>query len=282
MKDKIRLYKYANEKNTNIDILMNFLRHKGFDAKTHMTLLTDEMIYTMDAFLEKAYVQKNKTSNSLNDKSIKDYFRKYNSHSQKKISILENYRVLNLYHMTHQNNLSGIMTFGLLSHDEIRKMNKEIVDISEASVNDRRRKIEPIKHRSVHEYVPLYFNPKNPMLYKRKDLENEIVVLEIDRNILCDLDCVFTNGNAASSSTEFYDDIKMLEKLDWNCLRSASWTEFPDGKRTRCAEVLVYNSIPIDYIKAVNCFSDESLEIARKKCCGYEISVCMNKSIYFN
>jgi translation initiation factor IF-2 len=41
---KLRLYKFASEFNLSTDTLMDFLQKKGYDAKTHMALLSDEMI----------------------------------------------------------------------------------------------------------------------------------------------------------------------------------------------------------------------------------------------
>ncbi len=41
---KIRLYKFAAEYNLSTESLMEFLQKKGYDVKTHMSILTDEML----------------------------------------------------------------------------------------------------------------------------------------------------------------------------------------------------------------------------------------------
>lgn len=41
---KLRLYKFASEYNLSTDSLVEFLQKKGYDVKTHMTLLSDEML----------------------------------------------------------------------------------------------------------------------------------------------------------------------------------------------------------------------------------------------
>lgn len=41
---KLRIYKFASEYNLATDTIVDFLRQKGYDIKSHMSLLTDEMI----------------------------------------------------------------------------------------------------------------------------------------------------------------------------------------------------------------------------------------------
>ncbi len=41
---KLRLYKFASEVNLSTDSLVEFLQKKGYDVKSHMALLTDEMV----------------------------------------------------------------------------------------------------------------------------------------------------------------------------------------------------------------------------------------------
>jgi hypothetical protein len=39
-------------------------------------------------------------------------------------------------------------------------------------------------------------------------------------------ECIFTDGNAASSSTIFYDDTRYLNKLNWEIINSRYWGSF--------------------------------------------------------
>ena len=55
---------------------------------------------------------------------------------------------------------------------------------------------------------------------------------------------IFTDGNAASEKTIFYEDAADLDALDWDCLEAEYWTDFDDGARKRCAEALVPVRIP--------------------------------------
>ena len=67
-----------------------------------------------------------------------------------------------LMHITHTANLPGILSKGLLPHNN--KAQK--VDISNSLVNARRAKKEPIHKHSIHDYVPFYFNVRNAMLFQ--------------------------------------------------------------------------------------------------------------------
>ncbi|HLG32708.1 MAG TPA: translation initiation factor IF-2 [Ignavibacteriaceae bacterium] len=50
---KIRVYKLATEYNLSAENLMEFLQDKGFDVKSHMTILTDEMVDAINAHFKK-------------------------------------------------------------------------------------------------------------------------------------------------------------------------------------------------------------------------------------
>ncbi|SBV95876.1 conserved hypothetical protein [uncultured Dysgonomonas sp.] len=158
-----------------------------------------------------------------------------------------------LFHMTHKDNLQNILQNGLKSHNYARKNNLTRVDIADNQVNDRRSRFEPIYDRSIHDYVPLYFNPKNPMLFRRSNIQNDIIILAIDRNLLLQENVVFTNGNAASKATSFYKKIEDLDKLNWNCINAEYWNDIEDGKRIRCSETLVYPNIPVTAIQKIYC-----------------------------
>ena len=42
-----------------------------------------------------------------------------------------------------------------------------------------------------------------------------------------------------------------LEGLDWECIRAKWWSDFEDGKRKRCAEVLVPEQIPFLHVQKI-------------------------------
>lgn len=199
------------------------------------------------------------------------------------MEILERHGIQHLYHMTHITNLASIIQNGLLSHSEAHKQGLISVDISDPDVQDiRSGVVDPLYKRPLHEYVPLYFSPRNPMLYRRQEMQEDIVILGLDPRILSEPDTIFTDGNAASSRTTFHRDIQMLQNLPWDSIRTRSWTDIPDGRRIKCAEVLVHSEIQPSRIQMVFCCSNKHREtiIAAKQ--GTLIMGKVNRDLYFN
>ena len=90
------------------------------------------------------------------------------------------------------------------------------------------------------------------MLYVRRHLQHEIVILKISETILRHRQHLFTDGNAASKDTVFSADRAIVDPSD-EALRAIQWAKVPDGKRRRCAEVLVYPSIEPDFVICAIC-----------------------------
>lgn len=194
---------------------------------------------------------------------------------------LEEHNVNYLYHMTHIDNLRSILKYGLLSHNSARGGKLE-TDIADNEVNERRSKPDPIYDRSLHDYVPLYFNPKNPMLYSRKGIQNDIVILAINTKIIGGTEVVFTDGNAASSGTKFYSSVTDLQNLNMACIYGEYWNDFEDGKRERCAETLVPNRIGASMILKVFCNGTLSMRQVEEVTAQFDnVSVEINPILFF-
>ena len=140
-----------------------------------------------------------------------------------KEDILSDYKVDYVFHMTEISNLSNILKYGLLSHNEAHSKGLNKTDIALQDVNERRAEKKPIHGISLHDYVPMYFNPKNPMLYRRKQIQDNIVIIAIDRRVVYQEKSIFSDGNAASDITLFFNDITYLNRLNWQCIRNDYW-----------------------------------------------------------
>ena len=119
------------------------------------------------------------------------------------------------------------------------------------------------------------------MLYRRREIQEDIVILGLDPQLLSETNIIFTNGNAAASGTIFYKGIQMLAQLPWDSIRARNWSEIEDGKRIKCAEVLVYPKIEPNRIQMVFCYSNKHREtiIAAKQ--GTLIMGKVNRDLYF-
>lgn len=200
-----------------------------------------------------------------------------------KNTILQKYPITAFYHMTALSNLESILQNGLLSHSEAYQQNLVRTDISDNEVNDRRQRKEPKNNKKIHDYVPFYFNPKNPMLYRRKDLQNIIVILEVDKRLIYQKSNLFTDGNAASNSTQFYNQLSNLQDVDWTALQRAYWNDYPDGKRIRCAEVLVFPKMPRNYILKIHSNNLDAMNKTRAlvRNFGLDIPCKLSSKFYF-
>ena len=73
-----------------------------------------------------------------------------------------------LYHITHLDNLPGILRTGCLHcHRQLHQAGQHPVNIAYQGIQDRRASTRvPCGPGGVlHDYVPFYFAPRSPMLY---------------------------------------------------------------------------------------------------------------------
>ena len=164
----------------------------------------------------------------------------------------EPYKINFLYHITHVDNMQSIHKYGLLSHKRAHTTGYVIEDIADPDViNIRTWKKVPESGKRIVEYVPLFFTPRTPMLFVKKEMQDDIVILCLDNVLLLREDVIFTDGNAASYETNFFNDLQSIDNLDWECIRSSYWSNFEDGTRKRSAEVLVPSHVPFDHIQRI-------------------------------
>src|SRR3989338_7320864 len=110
-----------------------------------------------------------------------------------------------LYFITPIENLNSIMERGLLSHNRIKQLKLKHRSIANGVIQDRRKdKPVPGGRYKLHDFVNLYFNPRNAMMFKRKDIHADICVLGVDADLLGDKNTIVTDGNASSDYTIFY------------------------------------------------------------------------------
>ncbi|MCA1202403.1 type II toxin-antitoxin system toxin DNA ADP-ribosyl transferase DarT [Priestia flexa] len=178
-----------------------------------------------------------------------------------------------LYHITDINNLDSILQQGgLLANSIVKDKGVEYENIAHTNIQDRRLTTNVPLHPNgnLHEYVPFYFSPRSPMLYaihkgrveKYEKGQSQIIYLVSRTDIIhnAGLEYVFTDGHAIMWFTEFYKDLKNLDKIDWDVMASHYWSdtpEDPDRRRRRQAEFLVHNIVPIDLFLGIAVKNEE-------------------------
>ena len=71
-----------------------------------------------------------------------------------------------LFYITHINNIESIIRYGILSHALVEKRNVQFTPIYDAQIVSNRRTKKVPSGESLWDYANLYFQPRNPMLYR--------------------------------------------------------------------------------------------------------------------
>lgn len=166
-----------------------------------------------------------------------------------------------LEHMVHYSNLESIISNGLLSHNQAYQKGLIKKDISMDEVQRwRERKSIRVNDKvlNLHDFVSFYFNTKNPMLYRRKNIQDELAILLVDTDVLNWDYSIFTDGNAASKNTKFFGGLSKLDNVPLELIFSGSWNNSdPDVKkenvRKMCSEALIYPSVSATWIRKIVC-----------------------------
>ena len=188
-------------------------------------------------------------SNRYKEKKEKEII-KLNEH-------LEKYNIKSLYYISHINNLSSIIEKGFFCRNLLLSNGIETTDISNERVQSRR-----MQH---HQYVNFYIADNTPMLYVViREHQDRIVLIEVDSLMVMVKRIRITDGNAASSTTTFYDDKECLCDLDWNIIKARRGAFTNEHKRIRAAEVLIENHVEPCCIKCVHVQSATVKEEARR------------------
>lgn len=167
-----------------------------------------------------------------------------------------------LYRMTHIENISHILQFGI-THKTSNNSNKNFKSIGDNSLINTRNNFKLKNGKLLGEYIPFYFGYRTPMLFviqkgynlvEPTPAENIIYcVSSIQRILELQLDFVFTDGHAVNDFSLQFDksDLQNLDKiLDIYAIKATFWKDETDLdlKRRKEAEFLVLGDISIDAI----------------------------------
>jgi hypothetical protein len=203
--------------------------------------------------------------------------------------------VTEIYHITHLRNLERILADGEL-HCDRAAQDAKVVNIGHRHIKERRlRRAVPVGPRgTVGEYVPFYFAPRSPMLYaiSRNAVEgyaegqNPVIYLCSTAEVVkkAGLRWVFTEGHADMDFTDFFDDLKDLDKIDWGLMKATYWydtNDDPDRKRRRQAEFLVHGSFPWKLVSYIGVHDRSAAETVRKMLNGDHPEVGIEPGWYY-
>ena len=188
------------------------------------------------------------------------------------MAIADEHKWRYIFHFTDIHNLDSIIKNGLLCTNVKNKNGIKHKNIANTTIQERRSNMDvPVgPGGKVHDYVPFYFSSMNPMLLKKLNEKNVdqqyIVYLCVKIQRLEEKDSVFTNASANTVETpDFFDDVKDLDKLDWQAIDKKTWGVASDDERhKKMAEALIHERIDISEIDAILVFNN-GIEDAVKK-----------------
>jgi len=171
-----------------------------------------------------------------------------------------------IMHFTHIDNLRPVLADGILYPDALvgDRLTTEVGD-RDIKAARRRNAVTCEPGGCPADYVPFYFAPRSPMLYRiarggvahYQDGQTSLVYLvtTIQDVRRARLPWVFSNGNCGAPTTEYFNDLHLLDtKIDWELQEAVMWTstpEDPNRATRRAAEFLVYGRLPWHVIRWV-------------------------------
>ncbi len=177
----------------------------------------------------------------------------------------------------------SILERGILSHRRANQIPHE--SIAQQVIQDLRAKVIVPNGRALHEYANLYICPRNPMLYKRKERHRDVCVQRIAPDVLDLRDVVVTNSNAGGKYVRFSPAPAGLAIVDRERTFARNWKD-PDDQRDewihtsqKCAEVLVPNVVPVQYITGAYVSCEQSQQTLRGLAPNLPITV--NAGLFF-
>lgn len=198
-----------------------------------------------------------------------------------------------VFRIVHINNLEFILKNGIINRHH-SESDPNYINIGDNNLIEKRedyaiRIIPP--GGSLGEFVPFYFGPLSPMLYKIKTGHNGIAKISQENIIYlcCEIknivthcsDWCYTNGHAKKAITEYYNDLSNLDELDWNTIMSRFWNNTEDDfdrMRRKQAEFLVRGSVPIQCVSNIVVLNEEKSKSVNELLnrFGLDINVLIN------
>jgi hypothetical protein len=177
-----------------------------------------------------------------------------------------------IFRILHRDSLPGLIDRGLRCRNS-PESDPAFVTIGNPDLIERRR------HRPVPvppggtlgDYVPFYFTPRTPMLLnlctghggivRRPNADIVIAVACLHDLQARALPFVFTDRHAYLATAAFFTDLEDLDALAWGAWQASDFRRDPDNPdrfERYQAEALVYRHLPLDALRGLVCFDDDT------------------------
>lgn len=193
-----------------------------------------------------------------------------------------------LYYITHIDNVPSILERGILSHMEIERQSIQCKKVYDENIVFKRRERTLEDGRSLWEFANLYFQPRNPMLYRLLTTSfgpQDLAIIGVDGMALMRREDIFiTDGNAASLETKIYkkNDLKDSDIKSIIESKNIEFWKIEDGSKRRImAECLVPGFVDPYYIREIYVSSHEVRDKLKKLIVAKNIHIIPDPNLFF-
>ncbi len=190
--------------------------------------------------------------------------------------------LLELHYITHISNVPSILKHGILCHQRAARYYPISVAMDEIQA---RRSVRTVpRGQPIHNYACLYLHARNPMLRKILRSHEELAILRVSTDVFDTPGSIIADGNASSDYTRFYPSPDGLENIHSSLVLARYWTsddpyEYLHKKRSRCAELLVPDNIPHQFI--IGAYVSCTIAQTSMLQAGFVLPIDINHDLFF-
>ena len=170
-------------------------------------------------------------------------------------AVLDEHKIVKLYHFTDRDNLESIIKHGgLYSWMDCERKG---IKIAKPGGGNLSRQLD--SSRNLEDYVRVSFTTQHPMMYvamKDGRISNP-VILEIDPEVLFWKETLYSNMNATKQTIKpnIGETLSDFKKIHFQSVKVRKHFDLPEEEQPYFqAEILVKNFIPLEYIKNIGNF----------------------------
>jgi hypothetical protein len=172
-----------------------------------------------------------------------------------------------IMHFTHEENLGRILDQGGLLCDRAchaSRLNRRNIAYSGIKEKRARTVVEVAPGGTLDQYVPFYFGPRSPMMFtykngnvtgRKEDLSELLYFVTTAEDVAAaGLGFAFTDGHPIAEPRLFFNSLSDLGEVNLALMGERWWNdtdEYPDRKRRRQAEFLVWEKLPLDSVRGI-------------------------------
>ena len=192
-----------------------------------------------------------------------------------------------LYYITHIDNVPSILQRGILSHAEIERQSIKHTKVYDENIVSKRKERILQNGRSLWEYANLYFQPRNPMLYRLLATNfkpQDLAIIGVKRTLMKRNDILIADGNAASLETKVYKKVDLKDSDIENIIEAKDmefWNSGDGSKRRIMAECLVPGYVNPDYISEIYVSNHSNVEKLRNLIKSKNIPIIPEPRLFF-